>query len=436
MSSKTVIIENTKSSILKIRDKPHLLGHIMGYKKLKQLHSNWIWEFWGKEEDSVLLAHRGSFKTTSLVIVAIIWLMLFFPEDRFGIMRKKYEESCAVIRAIKNAMLLPEIQQIFKLVYGFAPKFRIKRANKLEFVFKKRITPEGNVNAFGVTSNITGAHLDRFIGDDVITLKDRISRAERENTKTIIKEVRANIMDKGKFSKWSGTRWHKNDGFEDEFCLGRITPLVYNCYQTGLLKQKEINIIKQKTTPALFAINYELKHIADENAIFKDMLFDRWDYKVKGIRGHLDAGYKGDHFTALTFMGRRKDGKLQAVGFAFREHIKKKFDFIMEKYERFNCGTIYMEENADKGFVAIELKKLGAITETYHEKMNKHVKIVTYLKSMYADIIWSDESDDIYLELIVDYMEGEEPDDSPDSAASLIREAFYVKKRSNALWEW
>ena len=109
---------------------------------------------------------------------------------------------------------------------------------------------------------------------------------------------------------------------------------------------------------------------------------------------------------------------------------------MIEKYNYFRCGTMYIETNADKGFVADELEKYGVYTETYHEKMNKHVKIVTYLKTAFQGIVWSGNSDDVYLEQIVDYIEGQEPDDAPDSSASLVCHGFHSISVNNALWEW
>ncbi len=70
----------------------------------------------------------------------------------------------------------------------------------------------------------------------------------------------------------------------------------------------------------------------------------------------------------------------------------------------------------------------------YHEKMNKHIKIVAYLKEYWNDIIWAMEADDRYLEQIVDYIEGHKPDDAPDSGSSLLREHFYKDVDLDALY--
>ena len=53
--------------------------------------------------------------------------------------------------------------------------------------------------------------------------------------------------------------------------------------------------------------------------------------------------------------------------------------------------------------------------------MNKHMKIVTYLKSIWKDVIFVEGTDQEYIDQICDYFEDAEHDDAPDSAASLAR---------------
>jgi hypothetical protein len=80
-----------------------------------------------------------------------------------------------------------------------------------------------------------------------------------------------------------------------------------------------------------------------------------------------------------------------------------------------------METNADKGMVAKEVKNLGIRVATYNESMNKHIKIVTYLKAIWKDVVIVEGTDDEYLDMICDYTEDAEHDDAPDSASCLAR---------------
>ena len=118
--------------------------------------------------------------------------------------------------------------------------------------------------AQGIGGSLTGKHYDLIFTDDIINLQDRISKAERDRTKLIVYEL-MNIKNRGGRQFNTGTPWHKEDAFT-------IMPNIHkwDCYSTGIMSQEEIEETKKNMIPSLFSANYELKHIADEDALFKD----------------------------------------------------------------------------------------------------------------------------------------------------------------------
>ena len=65
----------TPDLVEKVRDYPHLLGHMVGKTKLKELHSDWckmVWDSPGGKHFS-LMAHRGAYKTTAVTEVGIVY---------------------------------------------------------------------------------------------------------------------------------------------------------------------------------------------------------------------------------------------------------------------------------------------------------------------------------------------------------------------------
>lgn len=412
-----------------LREHPHELGHLVGKDKLTPLHSQWIKDVWVHKKP--LQAHRGSYKTTSVVEVGSLWWLLFHPNNRIGIFRKPYEEAAASVRVIKEFFEMEAIQALFYYAHGVYPKFRQNREGNIIFNFKKTNTKEGSLNAYASNKPRTGTHLDEALIDDFVTLEDRLSKAERKKTKNGLLEIITNIMDPGQTPGFLGTPWHKDDSWQ--YVPGKI--IKYDVHATGLLSAERQADIRSKTTESLYACNYLLEHVANVDAIFPEPIRDKWEWNVEKVYGHIDAKYSGDHTNGLTFMAKRPDGRIQAVGFTFNEHIDDKKDFVSEKYKKYRAKKIWCENNADKGYLKKELKeekKLNA--DDYHEKMNKHIKIVSYLKKYWNQIIWAPETDLEYLAQIVDYAEGQEPDDCPDSAASLLRQAFYPVD-DRALWE-
>ena len=67
--------------------------------------------------------------------------------------------------------------------------------------------------------------------------------------------------------------------------------------------------------------------------------------------------------------------------------------------------------------------------------MNKHLKITTYLKNVWQNVIFVRGTDAEYINQVCDYNENAEHDDAPDSAASAIRRVWQ-KSESNYIPIW
>ena len=416
--------QNEKNKWLyKIKHSPHLLGHLLGYNKLTPLHSEWIKFCWDKSGSHGLMAFRGSFKTTAVVIIGIIRYLLFKPSARILIVRKTHEEACKVVKAVSRAFDKPELQALFTMIHGIAPVKLEDAKSHILFNFKQTTTIEPSLTAKGIYDAVTGAHSDVVIHDDTIGLKDRTSRAERERTKEATREYAGNIVDPGALDIYLGTKWEANDAWTviEEFAEVRKYPeSKYN----NFIPKDQIETKKKRLTPFLQAINYELELIADESLLFQNPIYGCFDEETwrtgKRIVAHLDSAFDGDNSCALTI----SDGDY-VIGWVYEGHVQNWYDFIVRQYKKWNCSEIFIEKNADKGFVAQALQEKGLQCTSYHESMNKEVKISTYLYQAWSVIIWDERTDPNYMNQILDWKPGtNNNDDAPDSAASLRREAF------------
>jgi hypothetical protein len=419
---------------------PHKLGWFIGKDKLTPLHSEWIKYCWDSNEPRALQAFRGSYKTTSVVVVGAIRWMLFHPNDRIGIIRKNFEDAASFTRTIAAVMALPEVMELFKYAHGSTPRLIQHEKAKYTWSFKKTITPEGNLTPKGIDSSLTGGHFDKVITDDIITVKDKISRAERERTKEMVHEIAANIVDPDKGSTWIGTPWHREDAWGD---INEICDIAkYPINKFNFLGKGEAEKKRQLTTPFLYAINYDLEIGADESLLFSDPVYSKgWDFSIRDATAHLDAAFDGDHYNALTIVAPiRTAGKetwYQAVGFTYPGHVRDWYNEIVRLCKKYRVKYIFEETNADKGMSAKDLTAKGLRVKSYSESQNKHLKISTVLYKFWRYILWSPESDDEYMTQVTDYKEGSEPDDAPDSAASLFREAYTNGgAAARAMWEY
>lgn len=420
-------------------ENPHLLGHFIGKDKLTPLHSEWIKYCWDSNEPRALQAFRGGFKSTAIDVVGTIRWFLLKPNDRIALIRKSFNDSATVVSAVKQAMELPQVKELFKFAHGFIPKATMAKEGKLRYNFKTTITPEVSFTAHGIDSSLTGMHYDKIICDDIITLKDRVSKAERERTKEIVNELATNIIDPGKGSMWIGTPWHKEDAWNE---INRFADIaMYPISQFNFLGEKAVEAKKKTTTPFLYSANYELEIRRDENSLFSEpKMAEGWDYSKRSY-AHIDCAYDGNHYCALTIVSPLDNDdptlarKFQAIGFTYPGNCKAWANEVARLCRKYKARFLLNETNPDKGYFANQMEKLGVRMKTYVESENKHIKISTNLYEYWENIYWSPDTDPEYLNQIIDYREKSEPDDAPDSCATLFREICKPSKsKSRALW--
>lgn len=409
---------------------PYLIGKWVGFKDLTELHNAWLRSFLYSKDDETKLAHRGSYKTTDLSLFLALHIVEK-PNENALFFRKTDDDVAEVIKQSKQILTSGCVRQIIKDLYGKELVFIKDTTFEIHTNLSTSIRGASQLLGQGITSSVTGKHANVVVTDDIVNLKDRISKAERERTKAFYQELQ-NIKNRdGKIIN-TGTPWHKDDAIS-------LMPNVqkYDCYSTGLITPDKLKTLRSSMSDSLFAANYELKHIADKDAMFKEPRFldkDKTELIYDGI-SHIDAAYGGEDYTAYTAFKEQTDGTLVGFGKLWQKHIDDCLQEIAGYQEIYRLGTIHCERNADKGYLAKELRANGLPCSSYHEKMNKFIKISTYLKANWNRIYWIDGTDPEYLSQILDYTERAAHDDAPDSAASLLRELTKPKNSINLFRE-
>lgn len=409
------IKSDAEKTIYMLKYMPYLFANAVGFTLLtKDLHNQWIIDMVIGEDDETLQAHRGSYKTTC-VSVAFAIIMLLYPNDKIMFMRKTDTDVKEVLAQTRKILLNPITQELSRIIWGVPIKF-VKEA-ATELITSLTNDPRGTAQLVGcgIGGSLTGKHFDRIFTDDIINIQDRVSKAEREHTKLIYQELQ-NIKNRGGRIFNTGTPWHKDDAFTI-----MPNPVKYDCYHTGLISKQELGEIKSLMLPSLFSANYELRHIASEDVIFPNPVTGGDPVMVQQANYcHIDAAYGGSDYTAFTIC-RKYEGKYYVFGKLWRKHVDDCMDEIIGYRKAFNAGKIYSEENADKGYLGKELKRRGERVAPYFESMNKFLKITTYLKSEWRNVVFVNGTDEAYIQQIADFNEDAEHDDAPDSLASLVR---------------
>ena len=408
------LLNATKTEFLDyLTNYPADLGRIIGFSDFTNLHNGWLKKMILPPHDFTLQAHRGSYKTTCLS-EAIALSMIFYHDQNIIFMRKTGGDVVEVIRQVSKILHSQLFGYIFKRIYGKDLAFIAETNSSITLNNYDTTRGAAQLLGIGTGGSMTGKHADRIFTDDIVNLEDRISKAERDRIKGVYQELQ-NIKNRGGVIINTGTPWHK----EDAFTL-MPEPDQYDCYNTGLLTDEQIENLKKSMSASLFAANYELRHIAADDVIFLSPKTGEDPSLVEQGIGHIDAAYHGEDYTAYTLI-RLLEGKYYVFGKIWRKHIDDVLDQILEIHHGFNAGKIYCEENGDKGYLGRDLRKRGERVVIYSEHMNKYVKITSYLKFEWENVIFVKGTDTEYINQICDFNDNAEHDDAPDSLASLVR---------------
>ena len=394
-------------------ENPIEIGHWVGFKDLTSMHNSWLRGFLYDTEDQTLQGHRGSFKTTTLSLFFAIHAIIN-PNETVLFFRKTGSDVNEIMRQTSNILKSGCMNEIAKVIYGKSLILTKDSSGEINTNLTTTIRGTSQLVGLGIGTSITGKHADIVVTDDIVNVKDRVSSAERENTKIAYMELQ-NIKNRGGRFINTGTPWHK----EDCFTL-MPNPKRFDCYSTGLISSEQIEQLKLHMSPSLFAANYELKHIADDNMLFPEPIQNESTEFIKNGIAHVDAAFYGEDYTAFTIM-RKVDGLYYVLGKMWRRNVQDCYGDILNLYIKHLCGKLYIEKNTDKGMVARDLKNIGVHSAMYDEHMNKHIKIVTYLKVIWPEIRFVEGTDPEYIQQICDYTENAEHDDAPDSAACCAR---------------
>lgn len=394
---------------------PERFGQMVGFNKLRELHGEWMRKMLTGDGDMTLQGHRESYKTTCLSIVLAIQIIVM-PNYCTLFLRKTGDDVKEIVTQVRKILTNPRTVYLINVIYNVPLRLTTDNALEIDTNLHTDTRGTSQLVGMGIGGSLTGKHFERIFTDDIVNLKDRKSKAERERTKLAYQEI-GNLInrDVGRVIN-TGTPWHPED------CFTLMPPAEkWDCYRTGLMTKEQIEEKRMKMAPSLFAANYELQHIAAEDALFKTppKFFSDQTLLRDGIC-HIDAAYGGEDYTAFT-CGRRDGDKLYMYGRMWHGHVDTVLDFCVAKAKELMCAPVWCEKNADKGYLGTEISRRGIPASPYTEKENKYFKISSFLRKWWDSIEWLEGTDAEYINQILGYTEDAEHDDAPDSAACVCR---------------
>jgi len=428
---------------------PDLYGRDLGFKRLKPFHRDWIAEDVSRITHGIPFtrhAHRGSFKTTCLMIAVAI-VMITHPHMTLGLFRKTDKLIKKFTKGLRAILVHKKTQYYVQELWGVPLRITVDNYAEINTNISQTVGGDPQFEAAGIKGSVTGSHKDYYITDDIVAREDRRQQVEREKTIDFFKEL-VNLanpvegQDEPPIGN-AGTIWHKDDLFGISKTMTAKPDKIVTVKESGIFSDEQLAKIREKIGSTLYALNYEMELASDENKRWKDPRIltaaqSKDEMLFNGI-GHIDARYSGKHYTAFTILKvNKEDQRIYAFGVTWYRHVDDCMEDIKELVMRFKIGTVWCERNADKGYLTKELSSKGIRAKDYHEDMNKNVKIEFFLQKYWKRIYflqatkeWEDKLDEeadrnatkysSYLDQVTDYEESMEPDDAPDSLVSCLR---------------
>lgn len=419
MSRALTVTQRRARSLLR---NPAEYGRRLGYTLLRDdLHGLWMRRIIGGEGDMTLQAHRGSYKTTCLE-VALAVILMTQREKNIIFLRKTDSDVAEVMHAVRGILLHPLTQAACRVLTDGPLELPKATGKQITTSLYARAGGAPQLLGIGLGGSLTGKHADIIITDDIVNRLDRQSKAERERTKQVYQELQ-NLRNPGGRIINTGTPWHKDDAF-----ALMPEPERFDWRRTGMLSDEQIEALRQSMAPSLFAANYELRHIASEGALFTsaprvvsetDELGNHRLASGYGI-AHIDAAYGGEDYTALT-LGVRRGDTIYLYGRLWHSHVDTVLSSAIAIAREYRCGPLYVELNADKGYLSREIRDRGYDAFGYTESQNKYIKISSFLRKWWRNIVFIRGTDPEYISQILDYSDTAAHDDAPDSAACVCR---------------
>ena len=413
-------------------NEPHKFGHLLGYEKLTPLHGEWIKIFLRYNRFDVLQAFRGSYKSTCGV-VAMVLLFLCFPDMRLLIVRKTGDLASDILKTVQRHFETNDVLRLYVFSrWGITDvKTKIWSSERTQFAFKKTITPQPSLMAVGVGASITGGHFDYIWTDDISTIDDRYSPAERRWTISYFRELE-NLIDPLGQTRLSGTPWHEEDVFsiiEAKYFENRQFP--FGMVDLPAAELKEIAARKDRLPYAEWCCNYELRHVQDNDTLGAFEAVDVWDcqYCVAFIDPSFSDKTDTDS-TAVSLVGVNRQGKILFTGLKLPKSIsdEKTRIEILNFLSRFTpIESVLESQLADTSIFFIDafrssehaypIKNLWTVKRQFR---NKHERIAATVIANKPDMrILNGTQADYSLE-VSRYYKGAAHDDCPDSLAGAI----------------
>lgn len=311
-----------------------LCTQFLGYKDWDLVHDDVERQLTRPSAKKLIMLPRGHLKTAIVTKAYAIQQILKDPNFRILIASQVWDRSRDMLFEIKQ--FLSDKSDLPK-IYG---KFESGRWRENDIVVAQRniALAAPSIGTCGVESELTSAHFDLIICDDLCGLTNTQTKEQRDKTKKFRKMINS-LLDPGGREIDIGTRWHFDDYYSDILVNEKeytdimvrqvvengkiIFPKKFNLrfdkekkqwLQTTERSMDYINFLKQSMGSDFYS-QYMNTPVDSEFQMFKRSMFQYWNRRPQDlfVATTIDPALSFKEtadFTAIVTCGMNKEGKI------------------------------------------------------------------------------------------------------------------------------
>jgi predicted phage terminase large subunit-like protein len=311
-----------------------LCRDVLGFKdwsKNENLHDK-IEKFMDKPDKfKLVLIPRDHLKSTIITKGWSIQQMLRNPDVRILLANNTWDNARNFLQSIEGYLANGNVlAQLFGT-------FISPRWNKDDCVIRQRktISDAPTIATTGLEKEQTSQHYDIIIADDLVARENVKTKEQREKVKDYISSLYALLEPQG-MMVIVGTRWSKDDAYEDLINDGTWDVLRMDAFDGDALKTKvlfpekfsldKLQDLRKKLRPYLFSCWYMNDPIAPEASDFSEEWVRYWEAGTKHptnlylmVDPAISLGKDAD-YSAGTVSGKLPNGVVRVVDF-FRKRV-------------------------------------------------------------------------------------------------------------------
>lgn len=323
-----------------------------------------------------LMAPRNFAKSTCFTVVSSLWFIGNNPNIRILIVSASAMQAQGFLREIKDKITKsPKYRQVFGDLFPEEATSPGEKWTSNEIIVRRSAThKDPTVTALGSGGPILSKRADVIICDDILSVENTRTAAQREKIKQWYNEVLVPVLEPDGVIINVGTAWNLEDLLHEQIRNPRAD--VRKRYKallpdgTSLWPERwtteKLDELKDEIGSIAFSKSYLNEAISSEDAVFKSSWIERAKARGKdkkllysiseqdshnmtiamGVDLAISQKESGD-FTAFAVIGEMKDGTKIPLYLAQEKlTFAQTQDMIKDLYQRFKPQIIKVESNA------------------------------------------------------------------------------------------